>query len=587
MQKKILVLVFIVLSQLLFSLPKALFVTTGDGDGRGTVSDGVILAMQELNKNGAITKLDNRKILYNPQKLENYKILILSTAFGYHDADRLYSLSYLSETEMKNISNWVKNGGILISDNFIGRNRFDGSDRINQNGVLDKNNWLLSKCFGVELSEKNMNNFQIVSANEKIWKGNITNKFAEDEWTTVVTNITSKDSEIWANWVKEDETYPAIIKSNFGKGKTVLLANFNLVHPASDGGFSSSEEIKHFYRKILNLAQEDYHYPISLHPWKNAKSSSFSISFNDDGSNDDYKRIINFLKTNNLKSNFFISNKISDERLALLRKSPNINLGLYSFSKPDFRKLSYSQTCYELQQNRAISPDAKGFRFPFTNNSYYGMLALEEENLLFDSSIGIDHLEFYRGSIFPYNLPIFSNGYYKNLDLLEISQILRDDWYFFNKILSDKPYDVEQQKNDARKFSAYLQSLWKRAILPNGGMMVISAHPLYSGYSEHTLKPLKDMLELAKKSDSWICSIDEIAIYWNKLLDLDLNVQETNNRVSITIHSNENIEGLTLLLPQKPNKLKYTGKYRIETKNDKVFLILTNAVNGEKITLYF
>ena len=63
MRKNLLILSFIIFSQFLFSLPKVLFITTGDGDGRGTVSDGVILAMQELNKNGAIVKLDNRKIV--------------------------------------------------------------------------------------------------------------------------------------------------------------------------------------------------------------------------------------------------------------------------------------------------------------------------------------------------------------------------------------------------------------------------------------------------------------------------------------------------------------------------------------------
>lgn len=587
MRKNLLILSFIIFSQFLFSLPKVLFITTGDGDGRGTVSDGVILAMQELNKNGAIVKLDNRKILYAPEKLENYNILIISTAFGYHDADRLYSLSYLSDIEMKNISNWVKNGGILVSDNFIGRNRLDGSDRIDHKGVLDKNNWLLSECFGVELSERSIRNFHIVSENEKIWQGNITNEFIEDEWATVIMKTTSKNYEVWANWVKENETYPAIIRSDFGKGKAILLADFKLVHPASDGGFSSSEEIKKFYREVLNLAQDNYRYPIYLHPWKNAKSSSFSISFNDGGSINEYKRIINFLETNNVKSNFFISNNISDNKLALLKNSPNINLELHSYSKPDFRELSYFQTYQELQQNSAIIPTAKGFRFPFTNNSYYGMLALEEENMLFDSSIGVDHLEFYRGSIFPYNIPIYSNGYFKSLDLLEISQIFRSDWHYFKIILSDETYNIDQQKNDALKFSAYLQSLWKRAILPNNGMMIITAHPLYSGYSEHTLKPLQDMLELAKKSNSWICSIDEIATYWNKLLNLDLNVYEKNDTVTITIKSNEDIKGLTLLLPQNPKKIKYEGKYKIEKKNDKVFLILVNAMNGEKITLFF
>ncbi|MFO7896173.1 MAG: polysaccharide deacetylase family protein [Candidatus Cloacimonadales bacterium] len=589
MKKQIFLLVFIVVSQFLlaYNLPKTLFITSGDGDGRGTVSDGVILAMQELNSHGAIVKLDNRKILYQPQELAQYQILIISTAYGYHDADRLYSLSFLSEIEMINISNWVEQGGILIGDNFLGRNRLDGSDRISQQGLLDNNNWALSKCFQVELLEKNMKDFQVVSQNEKIWQGDITEVYGEAEWTTVISKLLGSESEIWANWQAGNETYPAIVKTNFGKGKAILLANFNLLHPASDGGFSSSEEIGNFYHEILQLTQENRQYPVALHPWKFAKSTAFTISFDDGGKNSEYERILDFVEQNKLQSNFFISNKITTEQLAKLRKSDNINLEMHSYSRADFRKLSYAQTCQELQQNRALLPAATGFRFPLTNNSYHGLLGLEEENMLFDSSIGVNHLEFYRGSIFPYNIPIFSDGYFRSLDLLEISQIFHDDWYFYQKILTDKTYDKSQQIIDSKRFSAYLTSLWTRAILPNKGMMVIMAHPLYSGYSQQTLQPLQDMLDLARKDDSWICSIDQIARHWNQLLDLKLKIVESDKHLQISLHSASNIAGLTLLLPQKPLKVQYDGKYELEIKSDKIFLILQNGKNNDEINLFF
>ena len=115
MKKIGIIIILITLANLLFSytLPKVLFITTGDGDGRGTVSDGVILAMQEFNQNGALVTLDNRKVLYDLDEMAKFQIMILPTAHGYHDADRKYSLSYLSHLEMENISNWVKAGGIL------------------------------------------------------------------------------------------------------------------------------------------------------------------------------------------------------------------------------------------------------------------------------------------------------------------------------------------------------------------------------------------------------------------------------------------------------------------------------------------
>jgi peptidoglycan/xylan/chitin deacetylase (PgdA/CDA1 family) len=589
MKKLILIILLIILSQLVlaYTLPKTLFITSGDGDGRGTVSDGVILAMQELNRHGAIVKLDNRKILYKPQELAQYQILIISTAYGYHDADRLYSLSFLSDIEMNNISEWVEQGGILIGDNFLGRNRLDGSDRISQQGAQDSRNWPLSSCFQVELLEKNMKDFQVISQNEKIWQGEITEIYREAEWTTVISKILDQESEIWANWQAGDKTYPAIVKSNFGQGTAILLANFNLLHPASDGGFSSSEEIEKFYHEILQLTQKNKQYPIYLHPWKFAKSSAFSISFGDSGENSQYERIVDFIDQNKLKSSFFVSNQISAEQLAKFRKSDKINLELNSFSRADFRKLSYAQTSQEIQQNRTLIPTAIGFRFPFTNNSYWGLLGLTEENLLYDSSIGVNHLEFYRGSIFPYNIPIFSQGYYRSLDLLEVSQIFYDDWYFYQKILSDQTYDNSQQIIDSKRFSAYLTSLWSRVILPKNGLMVVMAHPLYSGYSKQTLEPLQDMLELARQDDSWICAIDEIARHWNQLLALNVNIVQSPKSLQISLDAADNIEGLTLRLPQKPLKVQYDGKYQLEIKNDKTFLILQNAQPDDQIDLAF
>lgn len=77
-----------------FDLPRAVLLTTGDGDGRGTVSDGVVLAIQAMGKAGTPLWLDNRQILHDPQALARFSILIVPTTYGYHDADRRYSLSF-------------------------------------------------------------------------------------------------------------------------------------------------------------------------------------------------------------------------------------------------------------------------------------------------------------------------------------------------------------------------------------------------------------------------------------------------------------------------------------------------------------
>ena len=588
MKKNVLIFFFIIITNFLFSytLPKVLFITTGDGDGRGTVSDGVILAMQEFNQNGALVTLDNRKVLYDRNEMSKFQIMILPTAHGYHDADRKYSLSYLSHLEMENISNWVKAGGILVSDNFLGRNRLDGSDRITINGKMDEDNWLLSECFGVELIEKNMQNCKIVDNQSQVWESDLTPVFTKTEWTTVISKQLN-ELDIWAEWQTKENNYPAITMNIFGNGKAVLLANFNLIHPASDGGFSSSKEIEKFYHKIFLLALDKPRFPVQLHPWKNAHPTAFAISFDDGGTDKEYERIIDFIEKNNITSNFFVTNNISKSLLAKLSRSDNFNLELHSATHPDFRKLSYAQTCQEIQQNLTLIPDAKGFRFPFTNNSYNGLLVLEEENLLFDSSIAVNHLEFYRGSIFPYNIPIFSDGYFKSLELLEISQIFHDDWYFYQQLLTEKNYTEEQQKIDSRRFSAYLSSLWNRAILQNNGMMIMLAHPMYAGFSDETIKPLQEMLDLAKESNSWICSIDEIAEYWNNLLNLEIQVIEQNNVLDINVSSQKELHGITLKLTTQPKEVTFSGNYNIINKSGLTFLVLEKLQKQDSIRIRF
>lgn len=236
----LLLAVLISVSAFEYTIPKVLFVTTGDGDGRGTVSDGVILALQEFNKSGAFVRLENRKILHNQEELSEYSIMILPTAYGYHDADRRYSLSFLSDSEMKNISNWVKNGGTLVSDINLGRNKLSGEDRITKSGEFTPDNWIFADCFGTNLTEINLENFHITNSVIDAWSDDITDKFDSNEWTPVATNITSNKAKVLASWKNGETLYPAILQNKFFAGNTILLGNFSIIHPASDGGFSNA-----------------------------------------------------------------------------------------------------------------------------------------------------------------------------------------------------------------------------------------------------------------------------------------------------------------------------------------------------------
>lgn len=586
----ILLVVLISLSAFEYTIPKVLFVTTGDGDGRGTVSDGVILALQELNKSGAFVRLENRKILHNKEELSKYSVMILPTAYGYHDADRRYSLSFLSDSEMRNISNWVKDGGTLVSDVNLGRNKISGEDRITKAGEFTSDNWILADCFGVDLREINLENFHITNSEIDAWSDDITDKFDSNEWTPVVTKITSDNAKVLASWKNGETLYPAIIQNSFFEGNTILLGNFSVIHPASDGGFSNATEIQAFYKYVYDLAVSGRKYSIDVNPWKNGALTAFCLTFDDGGSAEEYDMVIKLLKKYKIKSTFFVTINIPDELKKKIKEERLINLGSHSHTHVDFRTISYSQTVAELLENSSdFNTNFRGFRFPFTNNSFWGMMVLEELDYVYDTSIGVNHLDFYRGSVFPYNIPIFKDGCYHSLDLLEISQNYHDDWYYFQDVLKDKTYDANRQKTDSAKFDSYLRRLWKRAIVPNHGLMVFLSHPMYSGMSEITMQPLENMIKLAQKDGAWITDLDEVADFWNKRKDLNIFIKEKDNSVTVNFDLKDNtiIENLSMKLPQKPKKVRFSRKYHFVENNEGLFIVFDSVRANDKAEIEF
>jgi peptidoglycan/xylan/chitin deacetylase (PgdA/CDA1 family) len=586
----LLLAVLISVSAFEYTIPKVLFVTTGDGDGRGTVSDGVILALQEFNKSGAFVRLENRKILHNQEELSEYSIMILPTVFGYHDADRRYSLSFLSDSEMINISNWVKSGGTLVSDINLGRNTISGEDRINKSGEFTPDNWIFADCFGTNLTEMNLENFHITNSVIDAWSDDISDKFDSNEWTPVATNITSNNAKVLASWKNDDTLYPAILQNKFYEGNTILLGNFSIIHPASDGGFSNATEIQAFYKYVYELAVGGRKYSIDLNPWKNGARTAFCLTFNDGGSAEEYDRIIKLLKKQKIKSSFFVTDNVTAELKKKIKDERLINLGSHSHTNADFRTISYPQTIAELLENRSdFDAEFRGFRFPFTNNSFLGMMALEELDYVFDTSIGVNHLEFFRGSVFPYNIPIFKDGHYLSLDLLEISQNFRDDRYYFQNKLKDKTYDAAGQKTDSAKFDSYLKRLWERAILPNHGLMVFVGHPMYSGISEITIQPLENMIKLAQNDGAWITDLDEIADFWNKRKDLNISIMEKENYVTINFNlkSDSIIKNLSMKLPQKPKEVKFSRKYHFVENNEGLFIVFDSVKTNDEAEIEF
>jgi len=196
-----------------YQLPKVLIITSGSLEGNGKLAEGIIVAIQSFNRKGALVELETRDILNDIQSLKKFNILILSSAVDYHDADRQFSLAYMSDYEIDNIKTFVEDGGILIAGDHIGRNRIDGTDRITLYQKLTPANWGLAECFGVSLIERNMKNFGIEGEISENLKGVFKERSKVDLWTLRIDSVYSKNLTELAWWKNNGEKYPALIQN--------------------------------------------------------------------------------------------------------------------------------------------------------------------------------------------------------------------------------------------------------------------------------------------------------------------------------------------------------------------------------------
>ncbi len=574
-------------AQLTYQLPKVLILTTGDGSGRGTVSDGVVLALQSFNKMGVFVRLENRSALLKPDLLSKYSILIIPTIPDYHDKPLKNALTYMSDLEMQNINEWVKKGGTLLTDVNAGRNTLKKYDRVLNDGVLDQSDWLLAKSFGVKLREIDIASFILKDNDLHIWNNEIIIPNKIGKWLLIPVK-TERNTETPMHWKTANGNLPALTVHLYGKGKVIMLPTFYLLHPKKDAGLSTEKQIEHFYQFVYNQNIGNRQYTIQLLPWKDAHTSAYCQTFDDGGTITQYKRIIHFTNQNKLPTVFFVTPHIDSAAAKLLINAPYISIQGHSFNHPDFRKLNFSETENEFLMNRLFwKKKFTGFRFPYVSNSFWGMYWMNKLDFKYDTSIAANHMDFIRGAVVPYNIPIFKDDFYQTLDLLEISQIYHSDWFFYQKVLEKAPYNEQQQKQDAERFRRYLFRYFSEVVQPNNGVMVYLGHPMYSGISETTLQPLQNFLAYIKEQNVWITSLNTVAERWNKLKKLDVQIKENHRKVKIHLDTHgEIIKGLSLKLNQKPTKISYDMKFKMKKYGELYYLILD--VNHKKvITLHF
>lgn len=574
-------------------LPRVLFITTGISDEDAQLAQGVVVAVQSFNKQGAMVRLEPRDILYDYEELTRYNIVILSTFPAYHDADRMYSLSYMSDEELHNLTRFVRQGGVMISGDNVGRNFPDGTDRIIAYQQLNSENWELSKCYGLSLSEKNMTAYQSEGeiANYSKWHINPGSFIEEDAelWTLVPDTVISKNLKVLGYWTHAEDSIPAFIENKYEKGTAFLMSSSSFLHPVNDGGYWSVEQIEKFYNYVIDEYNTLNGFNVTLNPWPNGHDYAFCVTFNSEGEIDQCKRIYQMLEDENIKPTIFVNGMVNDTIISFLKKT-KYQLESSGYSYSNYKGMKYPQSLDDILRNEnKWDIDFQGFRFPYTKPGYWGLLTLDKNNYSFESSIGANNLDFIHGSVFPYNIVIANDGFYKSTDILEIAPTYHDDYYFLKAIKEGEELNPDRLRRDVMIYTKYLENFWDRAVKPYNGLMVYLGHPQFVGYSDTTLTSLVNLIKKVKQDNTWITTMNDVADFRKKLGHLHFYIENDNSRQLIEVVAPDEVTVHDVCL-------NFTGKVKSAAakvgsvnilENPNGFQLVFDAMDGQSLTIEY
>lgn len=562
-------------------IPKVLILTTGR-EGKGALPPGVIVSLEAFNKLGAFVRIENKDILYDSKALTQYSIILAPTIYGYHDGDRRFSLTYMDDAMLQNLSEWVEAGGFLIAGENIGRNTLNDIDRVVSQDKLDGKEWALAHVFGYEMIEKNLEGFSLLrNVDESRLFGDFTEEmvpgFQNPEWILVPdTSSVSEKVTVFSEWRNENTRFPGITLHPYGEGFGLYIPFFRLLHPSIEGGAGDIPEIQGFYRDIYEMMTDSpARTPFHINTWPFAKISALAVTLDDGGTTEEYKRTLVKLFELPLvkKIDFFVTNNLRPGMLSYLKSDARIVLGNHSFSHPFFSSLDYCQTVEEIAKMETQTGKVKGFRFPFVDYATPGMFVLDQRGYTYDSSVRVNHHDAFRGSVFPYNIPIYKSGeYYLTTELMELSPV-QEDWYFYGEGVNSPPYSDENQKKDAAAYYTYLKNTWEGLIKPGRGMMIQMGHPLYQGHSEITMEPLVKFLREVDKQTTWAAGLNDIANWWAGLMSVEgwFRWEGKTLRLHFSNPRKKPLNGLTIRMPVEKRVLKVKSKNtkaRIEERKE-------------------
>lgn len=574
-------------------LPRVLIITSGLSEDNSQLAQGIVVAIQGFSKSGATVRLEPRDILFDFKELSAYNIIILSTFPGYHDADRKYSLSYMSDEELHNITRFVQNGGVLISGDNVGRNYTDGTDRIIVSQRLKPDNWELAACFGTIFAEKDMTGYGLQGNIAGYFQWDVSRNLLSGEdselWTLVPDSFVSDSVKILGYWKKGQDSAAAVIQNSYGKGKSYLLALSGLLHPRNDGGFWSEEQIGAFYSYVIDSYNRDNDVRATLNPWPAGHDYAFCVSLNAEGKQENFERIFKMLDTKEVTPTVFVNGSVSKEIKSLLKAS-GYPLASSGYSYVNHADLQYPQAVEDILMNEnSWETDFNGFRFPYTQPAGWSILALVEHDYTYESSIGADNLDFFHGSIIPYNLVVTNDGFFRSTDILEIAPSYHDDYYFLEALRYGAEPDSNLLEKDIRVYRKYLDNYWQYAVKPYQGLMVYLGHPGYVAYNDSTLTALTGLVDQVKNDNTWITTLAEVAEFRKGLGELRISEETDRKHCKIVIHAPANVNLKDVCLSFKDEIVSAAAKEgkTLVIKQDKGSRLIFDAFDGQTLSIGF
>jgi len=578
--------------------PRVLFLTTGS-DGAGMLPSGANICLETFNTLGAFAGIADKSVLLDRGRLDSTRIIVAPTVAGYHDADRVFSLSFLDSASMVNLAEWVRAGGILVAGENIGRNALDGEDRVASGNLLEEREWPLAPVFGYAMREANVAGFRLMkepgAALLEDYPDSLSRPF-EEAWLLVPVDSTRGEGfQVLANWTDGRTVLPGVTANAFGRGWGILAPYFMLLQPTIDGGAGDIPAIASFYRRVFALALGAGP-EVCINPWPGAYRSALAVSLNEGGDllpdGTGLQRMLADLFTGSglQEVDVFVTGRVPVATLDYLRAEPRVRLASLSFSHPHFRDLDHCRTVWELARlEDFLRVSVRGFRFPYSERTAAGVFLLDRRGYRYDSSIFIDHAAGFVGALFPYNLPVWVRGQYCLVsDVLELSPAL-DDREFYGPAASAAGYDEPGQARDARRMAARLESVWHDLVRDRRGMLVLSLHSAFSGHSELTLAPVTGFLaEAAAQGDAWLTSLERIADWWDTRQRVDIRVSSSPDRTVLffTNRNREPVNGLTVRLGEpglcvRARGVKLTRVERTEEDGEFVYLSFDLATTAE------